>query len=285
MGNFRHKNHYFPALSTPLQVDIPYIAPEKLETLSAEYASTKDTELREMLVLQHQRLVRSIASRFAGSGESLEDLIQVGNIGLMNALDRYDPSQGTRFSTFATPTILGEIKRYFRDKTSTIKMPRALQELQQVTRRAVQALTICLGRGPTISEVASYLNISEEQVTTAMESGEAMRPLSLESQTTFSNSSGQVNLQDILGESDIDLLKFEKFGDLRNALSILNAREHEVIALRFFDELSQAKIAQKLNISQMHVSRLQRRALKRLRDILSEDIRLHPGRRTLRKKS
>ena len=123
-------------LATPLAVEVPHLPAGELERLSVEYARTRDPRLREFLVMYHQRLVRSIAARFLGAGEAIEDLIQVGNIGLINALDRYDPAQGTRFSTYATPTILGEIKRYFRDKTSSIKVPRWLQELSQSAKRA-----------------------------------------------------------------------------------------------------------------------------------------------------
>jgi RNA polymerase sigma-B factor len=278
MGTARSSNKTIPALTTPLQVDIPPLAPGELERLSVEYAHSHDPELREVLVLHHQRLVRSIASRFLGAGEALEDLIQVGNIGLINALDRYNPAQGTRFSTYATPTILGEIKRHFRDKTSGIKMPRWLQELQLATRRAVQALTSELGRSPTVAEVAAFLQLTEEEVSEAMESGEALNLLSLDTHLDGRTTIDATSLLDLIGRKDKTLLEFESFGDLRNALASLNAREREVIALRFFDDLSQAKIATKLNISQMHVSRLQHRALKHLREMLSDDVRLLTGR-------
>ncbi|RYZ78860.1 MAG: sigma-70 family RNA polymerase sigma factor, partial [Proteobacteria bacterium] len=166
-----------PTLATPLVVDIPILPPGELERLSVEYSQTRDVPLRDRLVIYHQRLVRSIATRFLSMGESLEDLIQVGNIGLINALDRYDPSQGTRFSTYATPTILGEIKRYFRDKTAVIKVPRWLQELSQQIRHASHALTHELGRVPKPAEIAVKLQVTEDEVLQAMESGEASNPL------------------------------------------------------------------------------------------------------------
>jgi RNA polymerase sigma-B factor len=279
MGIARSIDNPIPALTNPLQVEIPPLAPGELERMSVEYAVSRNPRLREVLVLHHQRLVRSIASRFLGAGESLDDLIQVGNIGLINALDRYNPAQGTRFSTYATPTILGEIKRHFRDKTSGIKMPRWLQELQQATRRANHALTLELGRAPTVGETACYLQITEEEVTEAMESGEAMNLLSLDTHLDGHTTIDATSLLDLIGRNDKTLLEFENFGDLRNALTSLNSREREVILLRFFDDLSQAKIAKKLNISQMHVSRLQQRALRRLRDMLSDDARILTGRR------
>ncbi len=257
-----------PSLATPLAVDIPILPPGELERLSVEHARTKDPQLRAMLVIYHQRLVRSIATRFMGAGESLEDLIQVGNIGLINALDRYDSSQGTRFSTYATPTILGEIKRYFRDKTATIKVPRWLQELNQSSRRLQHTLTQALGRSATPAEIAMHLNVSEEDVLMAMESSEASNPLSLDSQ--FDMGTDSASLSDLVGRHDVGLWEFESFGDLRSAMETLPSREREVISLRFFEEMSQAKIAKKLNISQMHVSRLQQRALRRLRELLSD---------------
>ena len=267
------------ALTSPLVVDIPSIAPSELERLSVEYALTRDVRLRASLVLYHQRLVHSIASRFVGAGEALEDLIQVGNIGLINALDRYNPSQGTRFSTYATPTILGEIKRHFRDKTSGIKVPRWLQELQQGIRKTTRQMTQDLGRIPTTAEVAERLGVTEEAIAEAEGSGEAVHLLSLDTHLDNHGTLDTASLLDLVGRIDKTLHDFEMFGDLRNALETLGPREREVLSLRFFDEMSQSKIACQLNISQMHVSRLQQRALKRLRELLTDDIRAAQGRR------
>lgn len=266
----------------PFAADLPPLAPGELERLSVQYALTRDPQLRETLVFYHQRLVRSIVSRFLGAGETLDDLMQVGNIGLINALDRYDPRQGTRFSTYATPTILGEIKRHFRDKTSAIKVPRWLQELHQSARRASQELVGELGRPPTVAEVAARLGATEEEVLQALESGEVTNLLSLDTHLDSHGRFDTVSLVDLVGRLDRALHDFEAFGDLRSALEALDGREREVISLRFFDEMSQAKIAERLNISQMHVSRLQQRALKRLREMLSDDARLtRAGRRLL----
>ena len=252
------------------------LPPHELERLSSEYAITRNSQLRDTLIIQHQRLVRSIAARFLGAGEALDDLIQVGNIGLINALDRYNPAQGTRFSTYATPTILGEIKRYFRDKAVGIKVPRWLQELHQATRRASVTLTQELGRSPTLSELGDRLGITEDEVREAMESNEASNLLSLDTHLEGHATLDTASLIDMLGGQDKTLREFETFGDLRTALDALSPREREVISLRFFDEMSQAKIARKLSISQMHVSRLQQRALKRLRELLSDEIRPVP---------
>lgn len=255
--------------------EITPLEPGELERLSGEYARTRNPRLRDTLILHHQRLVKSIAARFLGAGESLEDLVQVGNIGLINALDRYNPDQGTRFSTYATPTILGEIKRHFRDKTCGIKVPRWLQELHHAARRASQQMTGELGRVPTVSEVAARLGATEEETMEALESGEAMNLLSLDTHLDLHGGGDSPTLMDLVGRHDMALRDFEVYGDLRLAMDALERRERQVISLRFFDEMSQAKIAKKLNISQMHVSRLQQRALKRLREMLTEDMRAY----------
>ena len=256
-----------------------FLSPVEMERLSSEYAMTRDPHLRDTLVLYHQRLVRSIASRYLGSEETLEDLIQVGNIGLINALDRFDPAQGTRFSTYATPTILGEIRRHFRDKSGGIKIPRWLLELQQAVRKVIGELTQTLGRLPSEQEVAHQLSVPEEHVLLALASQEAANLASLDARLDSNSALDSATLADILGRLDQALCEFESFSDLRTALGVLGSREREVIALRFFDDLSQAKIALRLNISQMHVSRLQQRALKHLRDLLSEEPLAPPPRR------
>jgi RNA polymerase sigma-B factor len=260
----------------PVNTEFTPLDASELERMSRDYARTRDPGLRETLILHHQRLVKSIAARFLGAGEALEDLVQVGNIGLINALDRYNPDQGTRFSTYATPTILGEIKRHFRDKTCGIKIPRWLQELHQAARRTSQQMASEMGRAPTIAEVAARLGASEEETLEALESGEAMNLLSLDTHLDPSGADSPT-LLDLVGHLDTALRDFEVYSDLRVAMASLEMREREVISLRFFDELSQAKIAKKLNISQMHVSRLQQRALKRLREMLTDDLRTHHG--------
>jgi RNA polymerase sigma-B factor len=274
----RLENGATPALIPPYNVDVPPLPPGELERLSVEYATSRDVRLRDLLILHHQRLVRSIATRFLGAGEALDDLIQVGNIGLINALDRYNPAQGTRFSTYATPTILGEIKRHFRDKAAGIKVPRWLQELNQATRRTTQTLTQELGRPPAIQEIAERLGITDEEVVEALECGEASNLLSLDTHLELSTALDSSSLFDLVGRMDKTLHDFEIYGDLRNAMQLLGPREREVISLRFFEEMSQAKIARKLNISQMHVSRLQQRALKRLKELLSDEVATLPTR-------
>ena len=267
------------ALATPFSVEVPPLPPGELERLSVEYAATRESRLRDLLILHHQRLVRSIATRFLGAGESLDDLMQVGSIGLINALDRYNPAQGTRFSTYATPTILGEIKRYFRDKVVGIKVPRWLQEMNLATRRTTQMLTQELGRPPALHEIAERLGITDEEVMEAIGCNEAVNVLSLDTHLELNTAIDTASMFDLVGRLDKTLHDFETYGDLRKAMEALGPREREVISLRFFEEMSQAKIARKLNISQMHVSRIQQRALKQLRDVLSDEVTITPRRR------
>ncbi len=245
------------------------LAPGQLERLSVQYALSRDPRLRELLILHHQRLVRSLAARFLGLGETLEDLVQVGNIGLINALDRFNPHQGNRFSTYATPTILGEIRRHFRDKAPVLKMPRWVAEVQRAARRAGLELMQELGRNPTAGEIAQHLGESEERVLTALDSSDAVHVLSLDAVVESGGSEASA-LGELIGRCDRTLCEFEQFGDLRSALLRLCDREREVIALRFFDDMSQASIARRMNLSQMHVSRLQQKALCRLRALLAE---------------
>ena len=229
-----------------------------------EYLRRRDPASRERLILAHQWLVRALAARFAGSGEPLEDLVQVGNVGLIRALDRFDPCHGTRFTTFATPTILGEIKRHFRDRTRLLKVPRWLQELHQEVRRTALRMTAELGRPPDITEIATRLGVAEEAVLEAMAAGESAQVFSLDA--SLPGDGGETStLSEVVGGADASLLSAERDLDLRNALASLSPRERQVILLRFYREMSQAKIARQMNVSQMHISRLERRALERLR--------------------
>jgi RNA polymerase sigma-B factor len=233
---------------------------------------------REELIMHHQRLVHYVASRFIGSGETLEDLIQVGNIGLINALDRYDPSKEIKFSTYAMPTIVGEIKRHFRDKTWQVKVPRWLQELSINARKAQQSLTLKLGRSPTIREIAAAVGAGEDRTLEALEIAYTASTVSLDTRLDSGAGGDSATLMDVIGRNDSGLTDIDTYSDLRRAIGLLDARERQVIELRFFEDLSQAKIARQLSMSQMHVSRLQQRALQRLRSILADEA-IGPKRR------
>ncbi|MEO7720197.1 MAG: SigB/SigF/SigG family RNA polymerase sigma factor [Capsulimonas sp.] len=244
-----------------------------LQTLSFRYAQTRDEAARETLIMHHQKLVHYVASRFIGSGETLEDLVQVGNIGLINALDRFDPSKDVKFSTYAMPTIVGEIKRHFRDKTWQVKVPRWLQELSLNVRKAQQHLVVRLGRPPTVSEIAQEVGATEDRTLEALEICQVASTISLDTRLDANAGGDSATLMDIVGRWDGGLSDIDTYSDLRHALECLDPRERQVIELRFFEDLSQVKIARELNISQMHVSRLQQRALERLRYILADEAK------------
>jgi len=238
------------------------------ETLFARYARTRDTQLRDRLVVMHQNLVRYLAGKFVNRGEPLEDLIQVGTIGLINAIDRFDSGRGTKFSTYATPTVVGEIRRYFRDKAWSLKVPRRLQELNQTASKAQEALSSKLGRPPTIQEVAARLGVSEEETLEAIELGNAYDTVSLDSKMMHDSDSAPLSLAEFVGAEDESLQSLAAYGDLDQAIEALEPRERAIIIHRFFKDMSQAEVAKQLNISQMHVSRLQNRALTQLKRLM-----------------
>jgi RNA polymerase sigma-B factor len=242
---------------------------EEAERLFQEYKATRDTEIRDQLVLMHENLVRFLAAKFANRGEPLEDLVQVGTIGLINAIDRFEPERGTKFSTYATPTIVGEIKRHFRDRAWNLKVPRWLQELNLQVMKANEQLSQQLGRSPTIAEIAAHVGSTEAETLEAMELGNAYETVSLDTKLSFEGETAPLTLNDSIGVDDISLWKIDQYDDLKAAVECLDNREKMIIYLRFFQGLSQTEVARRLKISQMHVSRLQHKALNRLKELLT----------------
>jgi RNA polymerase sigma-B factor len=240
------------------------------ERLFQEFRRTGDGKCREQLVEMHENLVRFLVAKFANRGEPVEDLVQVGTIGLINAIDRFEPERGIKFSTYATPTIVGEIKRYFRDRSWNLKVPRWLQELNLQVVKANDLLAQQLGRSPTVPEIAAYVGCSEEDALNAMELGNAYETVSLDTRLAV-DGEAPLTLSDSIGVTDLDLDQIDSYDDLKGALEQLDKRERMILYLRFFQELSQTEVAKRLNISQMHVSRLQHRALERLKELLSAD--------------
>ena len=238
--------------------------------LFEEYGRTRDPELRKQLILAHSNLVRYLARKFANRGEPLEDLIQVGMIGLMNAIDRFDASRGIRFATYATPTIMGEIRRHFRDRGWAVKVPRRLQELSLAANKAIDSLTQELDRAPTVAEIASRLEVSEQEALEAMELGDLYELPSLDSALGDESDDSRGILADYVGGMDQEIERFESRARLAEALSVLPPRERRIIELRFLAGLSQTEVARRLRMSQMHVSRLQHRALERLREVVRD---------------
>lgn len=245
-------------------------AKDDAESLFHRFAKTRDTGIRDRLVVMHQNLVRYLAGKFMNRGEPIEDLVQVGTIGLINAIDRYDPERGTKFSTYATPTIVGEIRRHFRDKAWSLKVPRRLQELNLAANRISETLSQKLGRAPTIQEIAMAVGASEEETLEAIELGNAYDTVSLDSKLAHEDESAPLSLAEFVGDTDLSLDNLEKYGDLNQAMDCLDTREKSIIYLRFFKDMSQTEVAKRLNISQMHVSRLQQKALRRLKDLLTD---------------
>ena len=229
----------------------------------------KDAAAREELITRYLPLVRSLARRFASRGQPVEDLIQVGSIGLIKAIDRFDLERGVELSTYATPTVLGEIKRYFRDKGWAVKVPRALQDLNVRLNRVTESLTVELRRSPTIGELAAATGASEEDVVEALESGRAYSSVSI-----FSgggpDEDESVGLLDCLGVEEEAYEVFEQRRVLAPAMERLDPRERLILHLRFFEGMTQTQVAARIGISQMHVSRLIRRSIENLREYMTE---------------
>ena len=232
------------------------------EQLAALEAGTSEHEkLRAALIERHLPLVTFMARKFADRGEPLDDLIQVGTIGLIKAIDRFEISKGFEFSTFATPTIVGEIKRHFRDKTWAVRVPRRLQELGASVTKATNELTQKLDRSPTPKEIAKHLGITVDEVAEALESNSAYSTISLDITSDTSTS-----IRDTFGALDEALEGVEYRESLKPLLAQLEDREKRILQMRFFDNLSQSQIATELGISQMHVSRILKKVLTHLRE-------------------
>jgi RNA polymerase sigma-B factor len=232
---------------------------------------TEYDRLRNELVVAHLNLARFLAVKFANRGEPLDDLIQVGTLGLLKAIDRFDIDRGVEFTTYATPTIVGEIKRYFRDKGWAVKVPRRLQELNLAVNRAIEKLNVKLGHSPTVAELAQHLGATEEDVLEAQELGQAYNLLSLDTELGGDGDGTTRTLADYVGQSDSDLDLLVDRANLERGFEVLTGRERVILYLRFYESVSQTQIAQRLNVSQMHVSRLQQKALEKLRVFLKED--------------
>ena len=230
----------------------------------------EDAADRHRLVADHLPLVHRLCRRFNHSGEPLEDLVQVGIIGLLKAIEKYDPHRGSSFIAFAIPSVLGEIKNHFRDHGWAVKIPRKLQRQKLAVEKVVGSLSQSLGRAPTIAEIAETTGFSEEAVYDTFEIEYYGKPLSLDAEYDELGSEGNHKLLDILGSEDPQFVELETRIALKDALRCLDDREKTIIRLRFYAGLSQTRIAERLGISQVHVSRLQRNALRRLKLILAK---------------
>jgi RNA polymerase sigma-B factor len=240
---------------------------ERLTVLPAD--DPERARIRATLVELHLPLVEYLARRFRNRGEWLDDLTQVATIGLIKSIDRFDLERGVEFSTYATPTIVGEIKRHFRDKGWAVRVPRRLQELKLSLTKAVGELAQRLGRAPTVSELATHLQMSEEEVLEGLESANAYSTVSLDAPDSGDEDAPAVS--DSLGMIDEALEGVEYRESLKPLLERLPPREKKILLLRFFGNMTQSQIAAELGISQMHVSRLLARTLAQLREGLTVD--------------
>ena len=253
----------------------PRISREELRALHRRYRDSKDPaerdRLRAQLVDAYHDFVYFLARKFQNRGEPLDDIVQVGYLGLIKAIERFDPDLGFEFTTFATLTVAGEIKRHFRDKGTAIRFPRRLQELHQSVVRINEQMKNELGREPTVQELAERLGVTPEDVTEAIEMGPAYVPLSLDQPIGSADGQESRVVAEQIGSADPELDRVEMRDLLDRAMVHLTPRERAIMAMRFYDQLSQSEIARRLGISQMHVSRLQRAALEQLRKYVPEE--------------
>jgi RNA polymerase sigma-B factor len=240
-----------------------------LDALFDSYRASGDRGLRNQLVEAHRGLAAAIANDYRGRGVELDDLVQIAMLGTLKAVERFDPERGIPFSSFASRTINGEIKRYFRDRTWAVRPPRGAQERHLDLRRARTALAAALGRPPTVAELAAELGVPTDEVLDTLEAGAAYRATSLDARRSHDDDNGNA-LADRLtgGDGDLPSRPVELRVLVDQLLDTLPEREATILRLRFYDELTQSEIAARLGISQMHVSRLMRRCLDQLREVL-----------------
>ncbi len=243
---------------------------EREDALLRELASLPEDDprraaIRDEIVTMHLPMAAFLARRFRDRGESQDDLVQVATIGLIKAADRFDPDRGVAFSTFATPTVLGEIRRHFRDKGWAIRVPRRLQELRAQITRAIEEISQSTGHTPTVAELAAHLGVTEDAILEGLESAQAYTALSLD--IAAHESDDGTSLADTLGEEDGQLAEVEARATVNPLLASLPPRERTIVQMRFYENLTQAQIAERMGMSQMHVSRLLARSLAEMRQL------------------
>jgi RNA polymerase sigma-B factor len=250
-------------------------SPDGLKQLARErelwrrFVEDRDPAIREELVRRNMPFAKRLALRYRGASESFDDLLQVANLGLLNAVDRFDPERGIPFTAFATPTILGELKRHFRDRVWTVRVPRGLHDRMAEVEKAIGELTKELQRSPSIGEIAERLELEQTDVLEALEADHNRRPLSIDRPTNPEDPDGGTPAEWIGGEDEGFELVEGRIA-LDSALPNLDERERLVLRLRFVEDMTQSQIAEQIGHSQMHVSRILRRALTRIREQIRE---------------
>jgi len=229
------------------------------------------SQLREQLVTGYLPLAQRLAWKYRDRGVQVEDLFQVASIGLLNAVDRFDPAQGSAFLSFALPTIQGEIRRYFRDRAWSMRVPRGLKDRHLAIAKATSELSSELNRAPRPSEIATHLDLTLDEVLEGLNAGEAYNSTSLDEKLSAAGDAGGYSLADMLGEADARLEMVEYRDTLRPLLEALPERERTIVMLRFFGEMTQSQIANEIGVSQMHVSRLLSQILSRFRQQLEQE--------------
>jgi RNA polymerase sigma-B factor len=233
--------------------------------LFRSYKDNRDKKTRDILIEKHIYIAEILSKKYANRGIEYDDIYQVACIGLIYAIDRYDIDKGYEFSSFATPTIIGEIKKYFRDKGWTIRVPRRIQELSKKINNAKVHLSQQLQRSPTVEDIANYLECTEEEILEAMEASKVYTPQSLDVTYDSNNEDKDINLSDLIGEEDQYFLKIENNDFLTKTMEKLNDIEKKILIERYFNKKTQVSIAKILNISQMTVSRIEKKVLDKLR--------------------
>lgn len=252
-------------MSISYQSDIKEMEKEDVKVLFKKYKETKDKSIRDYLIEKHLYIAEILAKKYTNRGIEYDDIYQVASLGLIYAIDRYDVDKGYEFSSFATPTIIGEIKKYFRDKGWAIRVPRRIQELSKKINNARNILSQELQRSPTVKDIADYLNATEEEILEAMEGSKVYTPQSLDVTYDSNGDDKDVNLSDIIGEEDIYFIKIENTDFIKKAIEKLNDMEKKIFIDRYFNEKTQVSIAKELGISQMTVSRIEKKILEKLK--------------------
>ncbi|MDO5376147.1 MAG: RNA polymerase sigma factor SigB [Staphylococcus rostri] len=240
------------------------VSPEQINAWILAHQQNEDVEAQEKLVNHYENLIESLAYKYSKGQSHHEDLVQVGMVGLIGAINRFDLSFDRKFEAFLVPTVIGEIKRYLRDKTWSVHVPRRIKEIGPRIKKAIDELTNELERSPSIREIADRLEVSDEEVLEAMEMGQSYHALSVDHSIEADKDGSTVTLLDVMGSQDENYDLTEQRIILERILPILSEREREIIQCTFIEGLSQKETGERVGLSQMHVSRLQRTAIKKL---------------------
>jgi RNA polymerase sigma-B factor len=257
----------------------PTPSPGPREQLAGErrllerYAKDHSPSVREELVERFMPLARRLASRYAGGAEPFDDLLQVASVGLVKSIDRFDPERGTAFSTFAVPTILGELKRHFRDRGWSVHVPRDVQERILKVERATAELPAKLGHTPTVQDIAKRIEATDEEVLEAMHASQGHHAVSLDATSSIADGDEPAPLRDRIGEEDLSFNTVEYGEAIAPVLAEISERDRMVLHLRFVEDMTQSEIAERVGVSQMHVSRILRSTIEKLRKRIPEEER------------